>query len=175
MTDVVPSGPLSLPFAGAAKLLAACESFRAAMTPAGEDPYTIEQALARTDYPESTRDGTSGNRPDPPLAVLTRDDGDEFTLDNNYVNTGTLLLSLLLPVPDEYLDDKKNALLNFCNQVGEIFLEALQLANTPDGDGIHYWNLVGIRQTIAPAEVDPTLKLPEERPWYGATFELRWQ
>lgn len=174
MSDVLPTGPLSRPFAGLAKLLAASETFREIVKPSdATEDLTEAEALAFIDYPKSLRDGESA-RPQIPLAVITQDDGDEWSMDNFGQTSGTLLLSLLIAIPDELVEDPKNALQTFNNQVGAILVEMLEKANTIDGEGIPYWNLVGVRQVLAPAECDDKLRPDGVPPYFGATYEARW-
>ena len=174
MADVVPSGPLSLPFSGCAKLLAASETFRELMTPEGHMGTLSEsEVLAYIDYPKSTRDGGS-QQPQIPLAVISSDDQDQWEMTVQRHSYGTLLLSLLISIPEEYLDDPPNAELYFRNTVGAIFDEMYDVANTPAGDGSVYWNMVLVRQVIAPAECDNVLRPDGVDPYYGGTWEVTY-
>lgn len=178
MTDVVPSGPASLPFDGLAKLLAASETFQIEMTPeaGGSElvsPLTEEEALGWIDLPNSTRDG-GAEQPQVPLAVITSDDYDEWVMNSQFHTTGTLLLSFLFKIPDVYIDDPPNAELHFRNTVGAIFVEMFTKADTPAADGSHYWNMIEVRQILAPRECDVKHRPAGVPPYYGATYEVRW-
>lgn len=166
-------GPASLPFSGLARLLASSAAFRAEMSGDAEEDLTESEVLSYIDFPSSTRAGDSG-QPEIPLAVISSDDQDEWMMTNEFHTTGTLLLSFLFAIPEAYVDSPRNAELFFRNLVGQILVEMFTNANTPAGDGSHYWNMIEVRQVIAPAECDRKNLPHGTPPYYGATYEVRW-
>lgn len=174
MADVVPDGPASLQFPGCAKLLAASSALRVILTPEDAGATLSEtEVLDYIDYPFSERDHLS-KHPHVPLVVISSDSMDEWVMTNQFHSYGTLLISFMFPIPEEYLFEPKNAEMYFRNQLSAIFLELFNKANTPAEDGTVYWNLVQLDQVIAPGPCDRK-KLPEGiAPFYSAEYQARY-
>ena len=165
MTDVTPSGPLSLPYAGAAELLAATAAFQAMCSVA-----TAASALPFIVYPYFDFDAD----PSLPRAVLRDWPGQgSFRLSRLGNQEGSLLLTLYCEIPTEYRGDPKNDHLDWNNTAGAILQQMLQKSRTTNPDtGEDFWHLVEVEQIDPPAwlsEADTGVPFCRV-----ATYRLKW-
>jgi hypothetical protein len=143
---LTPVGPLSLPFAAAAELLAACPTWQQAC---GVDTA----AAARTRihlFDLDPRDPVTGAQPRDdllPCAVLLDEDGLDHRRPRLSTGSGELLLEFLLPV-DPALSDAERQL-DFRNTVGAVLMQMLDLSRQPHPGGNH-WGVTGWRKLVAP-------------------------
>lgn len=160
------AGPLSLPMAKLADLLAASETFRAAVGAAD-----AAAALAFVHYPSVSLTGEGAvSRP---FAVISDDDIAEWNYSTRG-NAGQLVLTFELPTPEEYASNAAEAELWFRNVLGGILADMLELAGTYDGSGVCYWAMVAAEKLVTPAAANLEHEPEGTAPYYGASFLISW-
>ena len=163
---ITATGPLSVPFAGLARLVASSETFQEMV---GESSET--QALDHVYYP--LVDDPSVKRP---FALVTADESTSWRMDRQGRQSGSLILVLERAVSAEVEEDHPQELLEFNNIVGAILTEMRDHANTPGLSGEHYWNAVDWRQIQPPLINQPLTTEADEsgRFFFSAEFEIFW-
>lgn len=167
MTDVTPTGPLSLPFAQTAILLADCLTLR---TACGVTSVSEMQEKIHFPYYDQGLDGK--NWPIPGVIINDDDWGEQF-MSRNRDQGGSLLVTFCFEPNAEYIGDPKNQILDFRNQLGAILNEVLEKANTPNpGSGFSYLNVTKWEKSSTPLLLDDP-KLASE-PLMHAAFTFYW-
>lgn len=167
---VTASGPLSLPLAGLAALIAACPAFQTAV-----DADDATEALTHIHFPKVNH--LQDTPPTRPWAIITDDDLCAWEIDHYKKCAGSLVLTFQFPSDDQLDVDSAEALLTFTNSVGAIVLEALALANTPGPGGTHYWNAIKFTRLIAPALCDERKESEANEPgelFFEVAFLVDW-
>lgn len=167
---VTASGPMSLPLAGLAALIAACPAFRTAVGAAN-----AAAALAHIFYPKV--DLQAAIPPTRPWAIITDDDICPWEIDHYTKSAGSLIISFEFPSANNLDVDSSDALLTFTNSVGAIVLEALALANTPAPDGSQYWAAIKFTRLIAPSLCDERRESAPNEPgelFFECAFLVEW-
>lgn len=152
---VTASGPLSLPFAGLAELIAACPTFRTVV-----NAVSTAEALPFVFYPELDQDDED-NPPPANYAILCHTDNCEWQMAPSLGQRGSLEWALVIEADADLNPGSGDALLTFLNLAGAIVDEALRLANTVipgSSTGATYWNLIDVQVLIAPRLADPRKK-----------------
>jgi len=170
MPDVTPTGPLSLPFAQIAILLAACPTFRTACGVA-----SASEALELIHYPYFN-DGPEENEWPVPGAIINDDDMNEWYVDRDFDQAGALMVTFCFEPNEDYLDDPANQILDFRNKLGTIIKEeVLRKANTPNPDSEEGFCFINIRK-VEKASTPLLLEHPKlaSVPLMHAAFIFHW-
>ncbi len=161
--SLTPSGPLSVPFIGLARLVAASPRFRELC-----EVDNSTDALAHVFFP--CVDLKADPAPTRPFVIIDDDDMADWEMDNKGSNPGSLVLSFEFEIPDEYTENLQDSDIWFRNTVGDIVLEMLRLADTTDEDGNYLWNMIAIKKFITPTRVNASNDTPGEKPIYAAAY-----
>lgn len=161
--SLTPSGPLSVPFLGLARLVAACPRFQELC---GVD--NAADAMPHIFYP--CADLKADPPPTHPFVIIDDDDMADWEMDNKGSNPGSLVLSFEFELPDEYAENWQDSDIWFRNVIGEIFLEMFRLADTTDGDGNYLWNAIAVKKFITPTRVNASNDTPGQKPYYCAAY-----
>lgn len=167
---VTASGPMSLPLAGLAALIAACPAFQTAV-----GAVSTAAALAKIYFPKVNLLGNSP--PTRPWAIITDDDLCQWEINRYTKSAGSLILTFEFVASNSYDVDSSDALLTFTNTVGAIILEALAKSNTPAPDGSQYWNATKFTRLVAPAICDERHESTPNEPgeeFFEVAFLVDW-
>jgi len=140
------TGPLSLPFARCAELVASSETFQTLVGAAN-----AADALEFVKYPYLD---VEADNFEPPLALVC--DSDDLPQSKNRLTeqSGELCLQFFLPINEE-LTDPRDKLLALRNTLGAILDEMLANARNPNGAGGTYFGMIGWRKDQAPCIAAP--------------------
>lgn len=156
------TGPLSLPFARCAELVASSATFQT-LVGAADASEALE--LAEYPYLDIESDGFT-----PPRVLIC--DSDDLPQSKNRLTeqSGELCLQFFLPV-DPDLTDPRDQLLDLRNTLGAILDEMLANARNPNGLGGTYFGMIGWRK-----EQTPCLAAPERLgiEFLFASFIVEW-
>lgn len=150
-----PIGPLSVPLAKAAELIAACPAWQTEC----QRSSLWEQLPAAADEVKAARfideDELSGELNCPlPRVILVDLDVLNHELNRIRLGAGSLLLECWLPARGDTIQERRR---HFRNTVGTLFQEMFARAKAPKPDGTgFYWHLTQLRRLITPQEMVDT-------------------
>ena len=150
MPDVIPTGPLSIPFEQAAILLAACPTFWSVCGVA-----SAAAAREKIYYPYYDQ-GEDGKQWPIPGIIINDDDMNQQFMNRNRDQGGQFLVTFCFPVNEDYEGEPENQILDFRNKLGATLTEMLSLANTPNDDSalsLNYLNVTKWEKWSTPVQL----------------------
>ncbi|QDT95550.1 hypothetical protein [Gimesia aquarii] len=168
MPTVTPTGPLSLPFAGAADLLAATPTFQAVCGVA-----SASLARQRIHIPNYDLDKNNNEWPVPGI-IIADDDSNYQSINFNRDQSGSLTVTFCFPENELYVDDLQDQIIDFRNKLGAIQTESLKKANSPNPEstqGHGFLHITNWEKRFTPALLGP----PDVKvKFLHAVFSIEW-
>ncbi|QDV50851.1 hypothetical protein [Gimesia fumaroli] len=167
MPDVTPTGPLSIPFAQTAILLADCLTLRTACGVA-----SVSEMEEKIHFPYYDQ-GIDGNNWPIPGVIINDDDWGEQFMNRNLDQGGSLQVTFCFEPNPDYEDDPKNQILDFRNKLGEVLKEVLKKSNTPNPtNGFSYLHVTKWEKSSTPLLLDDPKYA--SKPLMHAAFTFHW-
>lgn len=164
--SITPTGCLSLPLLGLARLVASSATFRTVVDAANVSAALAKVFLCEVEEPLDKR----------PLCVISNDKDTQWTRDRYGNCSGTLIVSFEFPENVLYATAGER-LVDFSNTVGAILDEMFEKVGTPDGSGYIHCNMVSASQIEPPAYANYADDDcgPDDVPFIGCSLEVAWQ